>query len=199
MQTRVEITDEASPWLEWAAKNFPGFTKSAVKSAGWWMSKEIKAGIRSGAPGGRAYTPKMPAKRRRMLEAGFGGRVKRSYPWLGQLRKAVGYQYVKGENAVIVGPLSPSAVRMFEKHEGGFSRSVSKRMRKAYFAAGVGMKTGTGRVSVPERPTIDPIYEKFGTRIPSYVEEKLWGYLTGNSARSRPKTRRTYSVFKTWF
>lgn len=199
MKTTVEVIDEASPWLEWAAEAFPNFTRSALKSTGWWLSQEIKKGIRSGAPGGKRYPKRMEAKRRRPLEAKFGGQSKRMYPWLGQLPKAVGYQYQKGDNSVLVGPLSPSAVKLFEKHESGSRSPATRKVRRAYFAAGVGISPSKRTIDLPARPTIGTIYEAYESKITPHVEEKIWSYLTGSKSRSKRTSARKYRVIKRWF
>ncbi len=197
MGVSVEIIDEATPWLQWAAQEFPDFTRSALKSTGWWLSREIKKGIRSGAPGGRPYKPRLPAKKRRELEKAFGGRVKRSYPWMGQLSRAVGYQYRKNENAVVVGPLSVSAVRLFQKHEAGTSYPVTKKTRRAFAAAKIPLAKGKKFIRLPKRPTIEPVYDAYHDKIAPHIEEKIWSYIAGKKIKPR-KSKRRYTVVARW-
>ena len=193
----VQITDEATPWLQWAAREFPDFTRSALKSTGWWLSKEIKKGIRSGAPGGKPYKPRLPAKKRRELERVFGGRVKRSYPWMGQLARAVGYEYVKADNSVVVGPLSSSAVRLFQKHESGSSYPITSKVRKAFAAAKMPIPKGKKYLKLPKRPTIEPVYSAYHDKIAPHIEEKIWSYIAGKKIKPK-KTRRRYTVVAKW-
>jgi hypothetical protein len=197
MATTVQVIDEASPWLEWAAREFPDFTRSALKSTGWWLSREIKKGIRSGAPGGKPYAPRMPAKKRRALEKAMGGRVKRSYPWMGQLSRAVGYEYRQGENAVVIGPLSSSAVALFKKHESGTSYPVTQKVRKAYAAAGIYLSRGTKYIKLPRRETIGPVYQAYRNRISPYIEDKITSYMAGKKIKPR-RTKRRYQVVSRW-
>ena len=42
----ITITDTATPYLEFIAKTKPDWTRKAMKSVGWMMQKEIKAGIK---------------------------------------------------------------------------------------------------------------------------------------------------------
>lgn len=51
----ITITDTATPYLNFIAETKPDWMRKALKSTGWMMQKEIKQGIRSGAPGGRRY------------------------------------------------------------------------------------------------------------------------------------------------
>ena len=52
----ITITDTATPYLNFIAETKPDWMRKALKSTGWMMQKEIKQGIRSGAPGGRILT-----------------------------------------------------------------------------------------------------------------------------------------------
>lgn len=205
---KIDINDGASSWLGWAAKNFPDFTRSALKSAGWWLSQKIKKEMREGAPAGRKYAPRMPAGRRRRLESvwsrgKFGGEVKSRYPWFGKLPRGIGYE-LAGDETVLVGPLTSSAGTLMLMHELGYTRMVTRKMRKGFFAAGVGLKQNRRFITGPARPTINPIFEKYGPQIHQYIEEKIWGYMKGNTERSVPSSRKAYKVltggpFKAWF
>lgn len=50
-----------------------------MKSMGFMMSKAIKEGIKSGAPGGKKYASFMPPAMRVQLEAAFGAKVRRAH------------------------------------------------------------------------------------------------------------------------
>lgn len=200
---RVEVKDMASPWIAWAAKSVPRFTRSALKSAGWWLTGEIKKGMRSGAPGGKAYKPKMKPMRRRMLESAWarghwGGDVKSRYAWFGKLSQGIGYE-MTGNLEVSIGPLTSSASTLLLMHEVGYSRKVTGRMRKGFMASGVGIGRNKKYIIGPARPTFTPIYEKYQSQIPQYIEEKIWGYLAGNKERSMPTGLSAYRVYKPWF
>lgn len=75
----ITITDTATPYLEFIAKTKPDWTRKAMKSVGWMMQKEIKAGIKSGSPGGHKYANFMPPTMRAQFEAAFGAKVRRAY------------------------------------------------------------------------------------------------------------------------
>jgi len=189
----VTVEDEATPWLQWAMTEFPDFRRKALKSLGWYMQKEIKKGIKSRAPGGRAYAPFLPAKVRRKLDEAFDKKGKRSYAPLGGLAKAVGYQY-KSSGDVVVGWLSESAVRLGTKQEKGAKVRITGKMRRAYLAAGIGIKPGRKEVVIPARPTIEPMSDVLVPKAAGYVEGKIWGYLTKGSPINVPKSRRKYVV-----
>ena len=75
----LTIVDTATPYLEFIAKTKPDWTRKAMKSVGWMMQKEIKAGIKSGSPGGHKYANFMPPTMRAQFEAAFGAKVRRAY------------------------------------------------------------------------------------------------------------------------
>lgn len=199
MPVRISFEDGASPWLEWAAKEIPAFAASALKSTGWMMQKKIKEGIKSKAPGGVPYAPTMKAKRRKVLDKAFGREPRSSYPILGKLRKAIGYQFDKRHLEVTVGWLSLSAVQLGKRLEEGFQTPVTRRMRLAFAAAGFGMPRKTA-FSVPARPTIGPMYDALQNKIYPYMEDQIWSYMQGNNTRSRPKKpKKKYVVKGDWW
>lgn len=109
------------------------------------------------------------------------------------MAKAVGYQY-KSSGDVVVGWLSESAVRLGTKQEKGAKVRITGKMRRAYLAAGVGIKPGRKEVVIPARPTIEPMSDVLVPKAAGYVEEKIWGYLTKGSPINVPKSRRKYVV-----
>lgn len=198
MPVHVEITDSASPWLEWAAKEFPKFTASALKSTGWMMQKEIKEGIARKAPGGKAYLPTMPAKKRKLFEQAFGRVAKGQYPVMGKLKQAIGYEFNKKRMEVTVGWLSISAVQLGKKLEEGFRTPVSDRTRRALARVGIFARSDTW--DVPPRPTIGPMFDYLEPRIHPYLEEKIWSKVEGQGQSGTARNpRKKYIVKGEWW
>ncbi len=187
----ISVDDQVTAWLEWASEEFPALRRKAMKSLGWDFQKKIKAGIRSGSPGGRAYAAFMPPDKRRKLEKVFGNRGKKEYKPLGRLAAAVGYQYQEATGGVIVGWLSHSAVNIGTKMEKGFQKTVTPKLRRAYFAAGLGISKPI--ITVPARPTFEPMREVLTPGAAAYVEGKIWEYL-GKGAPPVGTSRRRYLV-----
>lgn len=191
----VTVEDEATPWLLWAMNEFPDLQRKAMKSLGWHMQREIKKGIRSRAPGGRAYAPFLPAKKRRELDKAFGRQGQRSYRPLGGLVKAVGYHYSKQTGGVVVGWLSASAAKFGEIHEKGKKVRVTKKTRLAFLSAKLGMKPSTTEIDIPARPTIGPMRDVLLPKAPKYVEDKIFGYLTKGVPKKVFKSGKKYKVW----
>ena len=195
----VLIVDDASPWLKWAAKEFPGYLRSALKSVGNWLREEVKKGMKAKAPGGRRWVKqRMNTKQRQSLEKVMGGPVKGRYPLMGRLASSVGYQYIESEEAVIVGPRSQSGYRLFALHETGFTRTVTPRMRAAYAKTLTPLKAETAQIHTRARPTWEPVFRRYSPEFAPRIEEKIWSYLNGNTLRSKAKSTRIYKVYRMW-
>ena len=180
-----------------AEKN-PSWCRSALKSTGWMIQKEIKAGIRSRAPGGKPYVKGMPAGRRRLLDAGQGRKTFRTYRPMGKLLQAVGYDKSgvgqDGSGSVKIGWLSASAVQIGTIQETGKTIPVTTKMRRYFWAMGVKLQKSTKEIKIPARPTYEPMRAKLEPVIPTYFERKIYEYWTGNTTRSSAKSGRSYQV-----
>jgi hypothetical protein len=195
----VYVTDNASPWLEWAARTFPKHEKSALESMGNWMRGVVKAGMKAKAPGGKPWVKaRMKTKKRTALEHAFGNKGKGRYPVMGRLAATVKYHYIADEHAVIIGPDSASGYKLFNLHESGYTRRVTGKMRRAYAAAGIPLASDTDYIHTRARPTWEPVWQKYHNQFAPMMEDKIWGYLNGNTSRSAAKTRRKYKVYRMW-
>ncbi len=196
----VKLIDTASPFVKMVARDFPKSIQRGLKSTGWWMQQEIKAGIRSGAPGGQRYeafskiknlsntydtiklnrlskkTGKQKFVRSRHIINEMVREKGRHSP-LGRLVNAVGYQYYTDGQRVIVGWLSASAIDIGTKLEQGFTTSVTPKMRKMFIASG--LKLGKSVIKTPKRETYGPIYQAKQAAAGQYFESKLYQYIQG--------------------
>ena len=183
------MIDGATPWLEYMATTKPDWMRKALKSFGWYSQQQIKAGIKSRAPGGRAYADFMPPDMRARLEAVFGNRPKKRYGPLGKLVNAVGYQFDAGKQIVRVGWLSDSAVRLGENIEQGYSRAITDKMRKYFWAAGVQLSTKS-EISVAARHTFGPMQAILAPKAAAHIEDKILEYARAGVPPTRKKTRK---------
>ena len=169
----IKIIDLATPFMKFLAKKFPKYFDRAMKSAGWWLQKEIKEGIRSSAPGGEQYPAYSGLRKSR------GGRLYSGIPKqpLGRLYRAVGYQFYADSRRVVVGWLSRSAVTLGTKQELGHQTIVTPKMRRFFWASGYPIGAGKTRITLPSRRTYSPIYRQKGPEVPKYIEGKIWQYI----------------------
>lgn len=189
MNVDLLVIDGSTPWLEYMATTKPDWMRKALKSFGWYSQQQIKAGIRSGSPGGRAYAEFMPADMRAKLEEIFGNSPKKRYGPLGKLVNAVGYQYDATNNLIRVGWLSDSAVKLGEKIEQGYSKAVTDKMRRYFWAAGVPL-SGKNQIDVPGRHTYGPIQAILAPKAAAHIEDKILEYTKAGAPPARAKSKK---------
>jgi len=196
MILQVEYEDGLAPYLRLIIDREPKWLGSAMKSAGYWSQKEIKKGIRSRAPGGKAYRQLMPDYIRQAIDRAMGHASRDKYIPLGKLINAVGYDKTRvSEGVVTVGWLSASAVMIGTKQEKGFFNIVSERMRHAFARAGYPIPPGRSQIPVVARPTYEPMQKVIASGAPAVIEQRLLEYLTGSTSRSTARSARTYRVY----
>jgi len=205
----IQIIDNATPWLRSMADAYPDWERKALKSVGWKMQQEIKKGIKSGAPGGQRYVSGMSNLRRRKLDKAAvthgSWRVNgnnpfentqrkpfRNYRPLGRLVNAVGYQYKSPSAGVAVGWLSRSAAKTGLWMEKGVTQFVTPKMRRLFYAAGVGVSGNT--MHVPARPTMGPMFKILQPKVMSWIESKFLEYAANGAPARRRRSR--YRVFE---
>ncbi|MBP2643730.1 MAG: hypothetical protein H6Q67_1617 [Firmicutes bacterium] len=183
---KIVLKDDASPLLLAMIDRFPNVTRGAVKSTGYWMMRQIQAGIASGAPGGEKYAQlALPNKFRQILEQVLGNKGKVRYKLMGKLGQAVKYKAVgSGKNtSVVVGWTSKSAVDLGEKLQDGFTRPVTPALRKAWDAAyqksGMATRLPASKLTIttPGRPTIAPMKKATESKVMGVFEAKFKEYL----------------------
>lgn len=198
MNITVEYKDNATPFLNYIIANNPKWKTSALKSAGWRTSQELKKGIRSAAPGGSPYEPlHLDNKKRRALEKIMGGKVRRNYPPMGQLQKAIGYYGTMASRGVVpVGWLSKTAVYLGDKQQKGYSTEVTPKVRRMFAAAGIKLSKNKSRLQTPSRKTFAPMETMLSRIAQDQFASKLISYFNGNTARGTAASKRTYRVYK---
>ncbi len=198
MNIVVEYNDFASPFMATVISNNPKWMASALKSAGWRVSREIKKGMRSRAPGGHPYAPPhLPNRLRSALESIVGGKVKRYYRPMGNLINAIGYDKTRaGAGVVTVGWLSRSAVYLGRKQQEGFQTPVTDKVRRTFAAAGIKLSVGKTNLEAPSRPTFSPMESMLEGIARDQFETKMLSYVSGNSGRGTSSSARIYRVYR---
>lgn len=202
-ELQISAIDNVTPWLDWAIAHKPDWTRKAVKSTAWYAQQEIKKGIRSGAPGGSTYAERMSAAKRHDIEDSSkrgGSKRRRRAGVLGNLLNAVGYQFKTAQ--VAIGWLSRSAVRIGSWHELGIDQPITPKMRRLFFAAGVGLKASTTHIKLPSRPTYQPMFNHLRNLLPEYFRNKFISYLANGgppqklaSSQMSRSRQRIYTVY----
>lgn len=196
MQTDVKIIDTATPFFRHVAKTLPNEFDRALKSTGWWLREEIKAGIRTGAPGGQPYKAYSDVTSSRALDSMRGRgktksgkryraprKLKSGHRPMGRLYSATRYKYYGDSRRVVIGWLSQSAEKLGTLHEKGGKVRITPKMRRFYWAAGIPLSKGKAFIDIPARPTIGPEYQENARKVPGYIEDKVLGYIQKEASR----------------
>lgn len=177
IEVKTQIIDTATPFFQRLARESPNEFRKALKSAGWWLRGEIKAGIRAGAPGGRPYAPFSDITTGRLLRRKGQRRSRSQHRPMGRLYQATVYKYYRDSNRVIVGWVSKSAEEIGLKQERGHVTQITPRMRRFFWASGIPLSKGKTTLVIPRRPTIGPEYRENAPKIPWYIEQKIEEYI----------------------
>ena len=198
IELEVVYKDGAFPLLELIARSNKSWQAAALKSTAWKVSSEIKKGIKSNAPGGKAYAPlSLAGQKRKALEMITGGKVRNRYTIMGQLRQAIGYEGKKSPTGVVpVGWLSSSAPYLGKKLQEGFETPVTPQLRRLYAAAGLKINKHKKFLKTPARPTLYPMEPQLAVTAKKWFHGKMLSYLSGNTARSKAASKRIYKVYK---
>jgi len=189
MDIETKIVDTATPFLRYLADSFPKEFDRALKSTGWWLREDIKAGIRAEAPGGQPYKPYSSITKSRILDSMRGRKkgkrgkylkpriLRAAHKPMGRLYSATRYQFYGDSRRVIIGWISKSAERLGTLQEKGGTIKITPKMRRFFWAAGIPLSKGRQTLRIPARPTIDPEYRENAPKVPGYIENKIWDYI----------------------
>lgn len=208
------IEDNATPYLQYMIQAGPEQVSKAMKSLGWYMQKEIKAAIKTQSPAGTKWKQFMDPRIRAQLEGKSArpmlsvlanhekgwrrkyaqndeGKSVRYQPF-GKLQRAIGYQFDKKSQTLMVGYLSASALKLGTMMEEGFTKDVTEQMQKFFYAHGVPIKKE--QIKVSARPLMAPMKKKLLPEAVPYIEGKLQEYFDNNSMHFNTSSRK-YKVF----
>ncbi|WP_430735521.1 hypothetical protein [Halodesulfovibrio aestuarii] len=103
----------------------------------------------------------------------------------GRLGQAVRYKYYQETQAVRIGFLTPSAAKFAQAVQAGERfgptpgiyrkrQRVTDKMRRAFWAAGVPLSKNTTVLEQPERPIIQPVFDRMNPELPDIVEQRIY-------------------------
>jgi len=154
----------------------------------------MKAGIRAGAPGGRKYTELSDVKK--VKDSGRPVLKRRkSGNFLGRMAQAIGYEYRESNGSLHVGWLSRSAAKYGTILQGGERQEVTPKVRAFYAASGIILKKNSKTITLPPRPTIEPLRKQLTPEIGPYYAEKVGQYLDRQMKADGIKKKRYYKVY----
>lgn len=204
----LAVIDTATPFLTWIVRNMPDMERRALKSTAMFFQKEIKAGIRSGSPGGVRY--KDLSGVRRSISGGkkILKRTTKDRKPLARLANAVGWKHYPESHRVVIGWLSKSSARLGAIQEKGKVIPITTKMRRMA-ASGFRTRKGlplpgrvifdddTRDIRIPARPTIGPMYEKLKGMAVRRMEDEIWKRM--HQAPKVASRQRKYDVKASFF
>lgn len=174
ISAKLKGAKQISKGLKAESKRQKKAMQTSVKVEGFRLKKQLQKEIRSGDPGGKRFEPLTFIARRQKR------RFKPNKP-LSRLAVAVRYHLRKKDPVEVAvgwtGPrVSESWRKIAEKQQEGFDQKVTRKQRRFFMHKGEGiskrsanrkylfLKTGTKTLSTPERPIIDPFWNKHRVR-----------------------------------
>jgi len=106
----------------------------------------------------------------------------------GRLGQAVRFKYYPETQVVRIGFLTPSAAKFAHAVQAGERfgttpgvyrkrQRVTDKMRRAFWAAGVPLSKNTTVLEQPERPIIQPVFDRMNPQIPEIVEKRIYSII----------------------
>lgn len=183
----INVSDELTPTLHKMLSSNQRYLRLITKSLGWYVSTQIKTGVRTGEPGGEQFVERIPWKVRKDVQGGHAAKA-----WYGKMRSAIGYEY-KNFSAY-VGWTSQTSALYGKKQESGYAVRITDSVRKKWASAGHPLPRGKETLETPARPFFKPMARELFPKLPEYVNRKLEKYITGDVEFGR-KNRRKYKVY----
>jgi hypothetical protein len=184
-ETNVTVLDQAGPVLRRLARELPNEYNRALRHLGYVLQREIKTGMRSGAPAGQSWpeTSQATAALRRLHRAG----ARRQRVAGGKLKNLIRYRHDKNRRRVDIGWIDDRKVRRLAwRFQEGATQVTTHRQRRLYGKA----KLPVGaEIVTPPRPAIAPIYEKMQPQMESIMLKRIDGYIN-NTTKHTPATVR---------
>lgn len=189
---KITLSDGLTPFVRsWLASN-PRMKRSVLKSAGWFVQRELKQASRGEVSSSSSWKERWPLKRRRMIDP----RAPRL--WYGKLRNALGYAYTEmGDKGLVnVGWTSRSSAMEGRLQEEGYKRALTPFARRFFGERGIYFRRTTRFLEIPARPFIDDKYEEIRGKIPAYVNARVGRYIENGGFMKKIGKGRKYTVYK---
>lgn len=186
MMISVSLKDEITPMITRFLQNNPRFISSLTKSVGWFVQSNTKK---------LSQQKRITSKWKKRVPLDIRRKLDDQAPekWLGQLRQAIGYQYVNG--SALVGWTSATAAMEGRIQEFGTTRQVTPRLRQFFSSRGVPLSDRKERIRVPARPLFDPAMDIIQPKLTDFMEQRVYKYIENGGFTKNVGKGRKYEVF----
>jgi len=192
---RIDVLDGGGEYLRHLAKEFPREFNRALKSIGYQLRVKMLTALRQGGSRSAKWQKISGVKEQQDAAVKGGERLRRTRArsFYGQLGRAGGqagkspiaYVVNKADSTVKVGWMSFQSRKLAAKIQEGFDIPVTTRMRKHFFASGLGLDKST--INVPGRPLVQPVWDDDGKELLRKFELRIHAYVRGFSGKAATK------------
>lgn len=192
---RLDILDGGGEYLRHLAKEFPDEFNRALKSIGYQLRGKMVAALRQGGSRSARWQKIAGVKEEQDAAVKGGERLRRTRArsFYGQLGSAGGqagkspiaYVVSKADSTVKVGWMSFQSRKLAVKIQAGFDIPVTTKMRRHFFASGLGLDKST--INVPGRPLVQPVWDDEGKELLRKFELRIHAYIRGFSGKNATK------------
>lgn len=189
---RLDVLDGGGEYLWHLAREFPAEFNRALKSIGYQLRVKMLTALRQGGSRSARWAKISGVKEQADQGVKGGERLRRtrSRSFYGQLGRAGGqagkspiaYVVSKADSTVKVGWMSFQSRKLAAKIQEGFDIPVTTKMRKHFFASGLGLDKTS--INVPGRPLVQPVWDDDGKDLLRKFELRIHAYVRGFSGKN---------------
>lgn len=192
---RLDVLDGGGEYLRHLAREFPAEFNRALKSIGYQTRIKLLTALRQGGSRSAKWDKVSGVKEQADPAVKGGERLRRTRArsFYGQLGRAGGmvgkspiaYVVSKADKTVKIGWMSFQSRKLAAQLQEGFDIPVTTKMRKHFFASGLGLDKTS--INVPGRPLVQPVWDDDGKDLLRKFELRIHAYVRGFSGKGATK------------
>lgn len=187
---RLEIQDQAQPYLEHLAKTFPKeFNKALKYAVGAETRQRLVDAIAAGGPKSRKWPRLAEIYKTKGARPRFI-RKSGSRRFYGRMARAISYYFDPRQQRVIIGWGSESAEKIYRENLAtGSTSKVTPKLQRFWYMSKKPLSPERSSIKIPARPLIEPVWKEEGPDILRHFEERLLRYVKKTSPKMNRLTR----------
>lgn len=194
---RLDVLDGGGDYLRQLASQFPGEFDRALKSIGYQLRIKMIKAVRQGGSRSAKWAAVSGIKDVEDPSVKKGSQLRRTSTrsFYGQMgapggdkkkgTSPIAYVVDKSAHKVTIGWMGFQSRKLAAKIQEGFDIPVTTKMRKHFFASGLGLDKST--INVPGRPLVQPVWDDEGKDLLRKFELRIHAYVRGFSGKNATK------------
>lgn len=189
---RMDVLDGGGEYLRHLAQDFPKEFDRALKSIGYQLRIKMITAVRQGGSRSAKWAAVSGVKDvgDSSVKKGSVLRRTRARSFYGQMgapggkkgKSPIAYVVDKTAHKVTVGWMGFESRKLAAKIQEGFDIPVTTKMRKHFFASGLGLDKTS--INVPGRPLVQPVWDDDGKELLRKFELRIHAYVRGFSGKN---------------